>query len=118
MRLKRLFHCLFFALAVLTMSLPSQAGMVGTAQIQVGTDAIEFGNIVQQRDWIKEQLVLGGVSETDAVSRVAAMTDVEVTQIHQRIDEAPVGGADVLVIGLIIFAVLEITGYIDVIPEQ
>jgi hypothetical protein len=45
------------------------------------------------------------------------MTDVEVAQIYQRIDEAPAGG-NILVIALVIFAVLEITGYIDVIPEK
>ena len=46
------------------------------------------------------------------------MTDVEITEIYQRIDEAPAGGTDFLIIALIIFAVLEITGYIDVIPER
>jgi hypothetical protein len=46
------------------------------------------------------------------------MTDAEISGIYQRIDEAPAGGADVLIIALIVFAVLEITGYIDVIPEK
>jgi hypothetical protein len=86
--------------------------------MQAGTTAIELADSVEQRGWLQQQLVLGGVSATDAVTRVAAMTDGEVAQLHQRIDEMPAGGSDALIIALIIFAVLEITGYIDVIPEQ
>ena len=118
MRFKRLLHGLLFALATFAFSLPSQAAMVGTVQLQTNTAAIELGSIMQQRDWITEQLVQGGVHEADAVSHVASMTDLEVTQIHQRIDEVPAGGADFLIIALVIFAVLEITGYIDVFPEK
>jgi len=46
------------------------------------------------------------------------MTDVEVARLYQRVDDAPAGGADILIIGLVVFAVLEITGYIDVIPNK
>ena len=63
-------------------------------------------------------MVTGGVSKVDAVTRVAAMTDTEVAEVYQRFDEVPAGGSDILIIGLVIFAVLEITGYIDVIPEK
>ncbi len=118
MRLVKLLHFLFYTLTVFAICLPSQAGMVGTAQLQTDHTAIELGKIVQQRDWITDQLVLGGVAEADAVSRVASMTDLEVAQIHQRIDEVPAGGVDALVIGLIVFLVLELTGYIDVIPDN
>ncbi len=118
MRFKRLLQFLFFALAACATSLPSQAGMVGTAQLQLNSDTIEPGDMVQQRDWITEQLVQGGVGEADALSRVAAMTDLEVTQIHQRIDQAPAAGSDALLIGVIVFLVLELTGYIDVIPDN
>ena len=71
-----------------------------------------------QRDWIATQLQRGGVPLAQSERRVASMTDTEVAQIYQRIDQAPAGGADVLLIALVIFAVLEITGYIDVIPEM
>ena len=71
-----------------------------------------------QRAWIEAQLLQGGVAEVDATARVAAMTDAETSMIYQRIDEAPAGGSSVLVIALVIFATLEITGYIDVIPEK
>ena len=118
MSLNRLVRSLLFAMVALTISLPGQAGMVATTQLQDAGVAIQFGDMLQQRDWLEQQLVIGGVSEVAAVSRVAAMTDVEITEIYQRIDEAPAGGTDFLIIALIVFAVLEITGYIDVIPEK
>lgn len=118
MRLNKPIHCLLFALATLSFSLPGHAGMLGTAQIQAGSAKIEMGDSAQQRDWLQQQLVNGGVGETDATMRVAAMTNSEIARIHQRIDEMPAGGSDGLVIALVIFAVLEITGYIDVIPDR
>ena len=60
---------------------------------------------------------LGFVTE-EAALRANALTDAEVAQIYQRIDEAPAGGASVLLIALVIFAVLELTGYINVIPDK
>lgn len=115
---KKLAQCLLFASVVFSVSLPVQAGMVATAQLQDATVTMEFGDQLRQRDWLEQQLVTGGVSKVDAVTRVAAMTDTEVAEVYQRFDEVPAGGSDILIIGLVIFAVLEITGYIDVIPEK
>ena len=119
MSMKRILRCLLFAVAALTLSLPSQAAMVGTAQIQSNPAAIELGNMAQQRDWIRQHLVQGGVSQTDAVKRVASMTDAQVASIHQRIDEMPAGGSSgevIIIIGLIL-VITEITGYTDIIPN-
>jgi len=118
MHSRNLFRCLLIALLAATIYLPAQADMFTTAQVQQAAGAVEFTDMLQQRDWIREQLVRGGVAESEAVNRVAAMTDGEVVQIYQRIDEVPAAGADVLIIALVIFAVLEITGYIDIIPEN
>jgi hypothetical protein len=116
------FHILLRSLpiifAILTAGLPAQAGMVATDQIQESGVVAEFMDVSTQRNWIEERLVQGGIAQPEAITRVSAMTDVEVAQIYQRIDEAPAGGADFLLIALVIFAVLEITGYIDVIPNK
>jgi len=118
MTIKRFFSCLLIALASLAVSLPSQAAMVGTAQIQAGPAMIELGDLQQQREWIRQQLVRGGVGETDAVNRVAAMTDVQVAEIHQRIDEMPAGaGAEVLVIIGLVLVITELMGYTDIFPN-
>lgn len=118
MRLKKVFRFLLLPLAVLAVSLPGQAGMLGTAALSANPAAVDAGMVMQQRDWITEQLVQGGVDKSDALTRVASMTDAQVAEIHQRIDSTPAGGADVLLVALVVFVVLELTGYIDVIPER
>lgn len=116
MLVKKLLQCLLIATAVITVSLPSQAAMVGTAQLQANQVAIDFGSITAQRDWIKEQLVTGGVDTVDASLRVAALTDAQVLNIHQRIDKEPAGG-NVLVIIFLILVITELMGITDIVPN-
>ena len=117
MMIAKLTRCLLIALAAFAVSLPSQAAMVGTAQMQSSQLSIDLGSIAVKRDWIEEQLVVGGVEAKDAESRVAAMTDAQVVQIHQRIDESPAGGADALVIVILVLVITELMGYTDIIPN-
>jgi hypothetical protein len=114
---KRLLHCLLVAVAALSVSLSGQAAMVGTAQLQAGNAAVELGALAGQRDWIREQLIVGGVSEAKAAERVAAMTDAQVQEIHERIDASPAGGSDALVVIIIVLIVLEVMGYTDFIAD-
>ena len=116
MLVKRLVQCLLIVTVVMAVSLPSQAAMVGTAQLQANQLAIDFGNITVQRDWIKEQLVMGGVDAADASIRVAALTDAQVLKIHQRIDEAPAGG-NILIIIFLVLVITELMGVTDIVPN-
>ena len=116
MKMKRILQCLMIAIVALTASLPAQAAMVGTAQIQANIPVMA-GDVTQQREWIREHLVKGGVDETVAVTRVASMTDAQVAEIHQRIDEAPAGGAEVLIIVILVLVITELMGYTDIIPS-
>ncbi len=115
---KQMLRCLLVVMAALVTSLPSQAAMVGTAQMQANPATVELTNVAQQREWIRENLVKSGVSETVAVTRVAAMTDAQVASIHQRIDEMPAGGSGevIIIIGLIL-VITELMGYTDIIPN-
>ena len=119
MLLKRLIKCMVLAVAAMTFSLPAQAAMVGTAQLQQSAAAAEFGSIDSQREWLREQLVIGGVAAQAAAERVAAMTDAQVREIHQRVDDAPAGAGagEVLLVALIVLLVLEVTGYTDFIKD-
>ncbi len=117
MLIAKLTRCLLIALAAFAVSLPSQAAMVGTAQMQSSQSTVDLGSIAAKRDWIEEQLVVGGVEAKDAASRVAAMTDVQVAQIHQRIEESPAGGADALVVIILVLVITELMGYTDIIPN-
>lgn len=116
MKMKRMLQCLMIAIVALTAGLPAQAAMVGTAQLQANTPVMA-GDVTQQREWIREQLVKGGVDETVALTRVAAMTDAQIAQIHQRIDEAPAGGAEVLIIVILVLVITELMGYTDIVPN-
>jgi hypothetical protein len=118
MKITNLMRSIPIALAVLAFGMPAQAGMVATAQLQEASVVQESPGMNGQRAWIEAQLLQGGVAEVDATARVAAMTDAEISMIYPRIDEAPAGGPVILVITPVIFARLEITGYIDVVPEK
>ena len=113
----RLVRYLLVACSALVVSLPGQAAMVGTAQLQDSQLSVDLGNIAAKRDWIEQQLVVGGVEAADAATRVAAMTDAQVIKIHQRIDEAPAGGADGLIIVFLILVITELMGYTDIVPS-
>ncbi len=72
----------------------------------------------QKRDWIQAELVKGGISPADSALRVSSMSDIQVTQIHQRMDEMPAGAGAAGAI-LLIFAVLAVTdlmGVTDIFP--
>ena len=71
MLIEKLTRCLLIALAAFAVSLPSQAAMVGTAQMQSSQLSIDLGSIAAKRDWIEEQLVVGGVERC----RVARLRD-------------------------------------------
>jgi len=118
MKISSLIRSMSLAIAMLAFGLPAHAGMVTTAQLQESIVLQQTSDINGQRSWIEAQLRQGGVPGADATARVAAMTDTEIAQIYQRIDEAPAGGSSILLIALVVFAVLEITGYIDVIPNK
>jgi hypothetical protein len=116
MLFKKFLQCLFFATVVTAVSLPSQAAMVGTSQLQASELAIDFGSINAKRDWITQQLVVGGVDNAVAKLRVAALTDAQVLKIHQRIDKEPAGG-NTLVIIFLILVITELLGVTDIVPN-
>jgi hypothetical protein len=113
MGFKKLFQCLLMVMAFMTVAIPGQAAMVPTAQMVSDVTGIELGNVVEQRNWIREQLVIGGVSEADAAMRVDALTDQQVAELHQRIDQEPAGG-NVLVWLIVILLVSELAGWTDI----
>jgi len=117
MLVKHVMQCLLIAVVVMGVSVPSQAAMVGTAQLQAGELAADFAGISAKRDWITQQLVVGGVDNTLAKSRVAALTDAQVLEIHQRIDKEPAGGNSTLIIILLILVITELMGVTDIIPN-
>ena len=116
---RRIIQALVLAFTAFTFSLPGQAAMVGTGQIQQGVIAAELASIDGQREWLREQLVIGGIDEATAAERVAALTDAQVRDVFQRIDELPAGAGagEVILVALIVLLVLEVFGYTDFISD-
>ncbi|MCP4765383.1 MAG: PA2779 family protein [Gammaproteobacteria bacterium] len=113
--MRKIIRSLLIGFSALVVSMPSQAAMVGTVQMQANSPTIELVDVAGQRRWIEQQLVLGGVPRIDARSRVAAMTDAQVASLHQRIEQEPAGGnALVLIVVVVLFT--ELMGYTDFIP--
>ncbi len=109
-----------FAFGLLSLSIPAQAAMVGTAQILGNASGQIFDQKImqQKRDWIQAQLEQAGVSQVDSSLRVSSMSDDQVKQIHQRMHEMP-AGAGAAGTALFIFLVLVITdlmGATDIFP--
>ena len=115
---KSILSSLLVALVSLLVVIPGQAAMVETAQIQQDQNLLstDLQSIPQKRDWILEQLVSGGVDKANAVLRVAAMTDSQIQQIYQRVDESAAGGSSVLLIIILVLLFTELMGYTDIIP--
>ena len=115
--IKTMHRWLLAALLAVSVGLPAQAGMVGTAQMHNAAVPMSAAAIETQRDWIAERLVEGGVDGEQARLRVAAMTDAQVSELHRRIDEAPAGGADALVLLILVLIFTEVMGYTDIFPD-
>ena len=111
---------MLFAVGLLSLSIPAQAAMVGTAQIVGDANGQIFSPKVmqQKRDWIQAQLEKGGVSRADSVLRVSSMSNDQVIQIHQRLDEMPAGAgaAGTVAIILLVLVVTDLMGATDIFP--
>ena len=122
----KLFHlirqaslALLIAGGAMFVSLPAQAGMVGTAQMTHSlTSSLSAAEITQQRHWIQSQLEANGVTKADAALRVSSLSDSQIQQVHQRIDEMPAGASALGTIALIalVLVITDLTGITDVFP--
>ena len=83
MLVKHLMQCLFILAVAMGFSLPGQAAMVGTAQLQASELAADSVSLNAKRDWITRQLVVGGVDKILA-ARILAVHDERIVQPAQR----------------------------------
>lgn len=103
---------------------PAHAAMVSTDEIlkknQRNLDG-ERLRILLDRSEVREQLEAWGVDSEQAKARVDSLTDQEIAEITDQIEQMPAGGFLGTVVGaaLIVFLVLLVTdilGYTDVFP--
>jgi len=91
---------------------PVNAAMIGSEQVissaQVTQDR-ERIRVFLQRDDVREALTQQGVNADEALSRVGAMTNDEVSLVAGKIDQLPAGGSSIVGALVFIFIVLLIT---------
>ena len=118
----------FVTITMLLMSLPVQplqASMIGTETVLNLSKAANMRENLHkflERKDVQEVMTAQGISPMEAKARVDCLSDAEVMQIAQRMDQLPAGGDGIgAIVGaaVIIFIVLLITdimGYTDVFP--
>ncbi|MFO7555453.1 MAG: PA2779 family protein [Desulfobacterales bacterium] len=108
----------FVTLTMLLMSMPVQtvgAAMIGTETVMTLTKAQHVRKNLNEflsREDVKAVMVSHGISPIEAKARVDSLSDTEIMQIADKMDQLPSGGSDFgVVVGavLVIFIVLLIT---------
>ncbi len=119
--LNRIFTLTLSLLLICATVSQAQAAIISNAQL---VDQVQLANnkeaLLQtiNRVDLQEQLLVMGVTTADIESRINQMTQQEIAQLNQQINELPAGG-DVLGIILILFIVFVITdviGATDIFP--
>ena len=123
--MKSIQKCISILLSITLMSMSfssAQAAMISNDlvinHVQHSSATAELLQTINRAD-VKEQLLNMGVKAEDIESRIKLMTDEEIAQLNQHINELPAGGSSLLGILLIVFIVFVITdviGATDIFP--
>lgn len=77
---------------------------------------VQLKTLIERED-VKNQMILLGVNPDDAQKRLASLTDSEVRELQNRINDLPAAGSGVFVvlgIVLVVFIVLELVGLTNI----
>lgn len=127
---RRLAPAVLAVFGLVTLYVPAvQAGMISTpgyAQPEAGastpaSSAQQRQELERflQRDDVQERLTALGVDPTEAQARVQRMTDQELAQVAQQMEQLPAGGDSVIGAIVLIFLVLlltDILGFTNIFP--
>ncbi len=100
----------------------AQAAIIANAQIidqvQQVNDKAALLQTINRVD-VQEQLLTMGVDTAELESRVSQMTQQEIAQLNQQINDLPAGGSSILgiiVLIFIIFIITDVIGATDIFP--
>ena len=98
------------------------SGLVSTQEAinadQAGADRERIAELLSRED-VREQLAAHGVDPMEVEARVAALSDAEVQQMNERLDQMPAGASSVVGALFAVFVILLVTdllGLTDVYP--
>jgi len=98
------------------------AAMVGTEAVLVNQDTQNARDQLRSffnREDVQSQLTARGIDPAEAKARIDSLSDAEVMQIADKIDQLPAGGSFwgtilyLSIIAFIVLVVLELLGYTD-----
>jgi len=101
-----------------TLYQPAKAAMVGTEKLLISDRNQETRSYLQQmmsRKEIQEALVARGIDLQEAKIRIDSLTDSEIEQVLEKINDLPAGGIDaafiLIIVGVIVvlFIIVEYT---------
>ena len=123
------FICVSFTILMLSISIPCQsalAALVGTETILENNRINETRSYLKnalEREDVKQALQAQGINPLEARARVDSLSDKEIAQVADHMDQLPAGGDAVLIflvlIPLIVFVTFVITdslGHTDIFP--
>ena len=109
------------AAGLIVMSLGQATAGVYSSEQAINSQQYQYNkqqvlNLVDSAD-VQQKLLNLGVSPTDAKARIASMTNQELVDFNQHINEMPAGGiVGTVVTVLVVVAVLDLMGLTDVYP--
>jgi hypothetical protein len=104
-----------------TYSMPAWSGLVSTDQLlQESAATLERDAMLSMldRDEVRRQLVERGVDPQDAKQRIAALSDAQVNQLRDSIDDLPAGSGvlEILIAVVLVLVILDAIGVTDIFP--
>ncbi|WP_292759635.1 MULTISPECIES: DUF6627 family protein [unclassified Methylophaga] len=103
-----------------SITLPVQAAMISTPDIiqsqQSAYDREQLSSMLE-RDDVQQQLLSMGVSPDTVQERVNSMTDFEIAQLNEQINDMPAGGIlGAIVLIFVVFVITDAIGATDIFP--
>jgi hypothetical protein len=100
----------------------ANAGMIETSQFAAEISMQEQRNSVidlMARQDVAAELAAMGVDIEKARERVASLSDAEITQLHNKLDQLPAGSgaAGTVLVVLLILILLDVAGVTDIFPK-
>ncbi len=118
---------IFLSIYMLMLACPYQsawAAMIGTesvTNVDRSQSPRDYLNNLLAREDIQAALVSQGIDPREAQARIDSLSDAEVNDIVDKLDQLPAGGVlgTILIIAFLVFAIFVVTdiaGYTDIFP--
>ena len=105
-------------MCLLGVGFPANAGMISTDAGLSTPGAARILSLLERAD-VRAELQSLGVRAEDVSARVAALSDAEIAQVADQIDQLPAGGMSILGAAVLVFLVLlftDIMGWTKIFP--